>query len=267
MPDNRYNNNMLLALDIGNSALKAGVFGRDGLRSGRFELVGLDLTPEVCVDMLDGFLSASGGRRPASAVIASVVPGATAVVSEAARAITGSEPLLLTHETACGLRFELEEPGALGADRIAAAVGAVESLGAPVAVVDFGTATTVGFVFEGETPEYAVFRGGAIMPGLGLMAGALSSATAQLPGVDFGRGFSALGRDTEENMLSGIVLGTAGAVERIVAEVEKTEGVGFQLALTGGMARLASESMLRPFALLEPDLTLFGLKAVHERNA
>ncbi len=74
------------------------------------------------------------------------------------------------------------------------------------------------------------------MPGLKLMGRSLASGTAQLPKVDFSASFSALGRDTQENILSGLVLGTAGAMERIVAEVERTEAVGFQVVLTGGMA-------------------------------
>lgn len=267
---------MLLAIDIGNSAVKAGLFSIGDMggtgdtrqekalrRTGRFVL-GPSATVQECMDFLREFI---GRDKPANAVIASVVPEATGPVAEAALALTGGPPLVLTHETDSGLVLDIEVPESLGADRIAAAVGAVEAVGAPVAVVDFGTATTVGFVFEGEVPGQATFRGGAIMPGLALMRSSLASGTASLPEVALDGPFSALGRDTVQNILSGLVLGSAGAVERIVADVEYSEGVGFQVVLTGGMAPVVQGHMSRLSTLVEPHLALYGLRAVYERNA
>ncbi len=268
-PNKGYNINMLLVIDIGNSAMKVGLFGAGAsgrervlARTERFELT-RSITPHECADMLKDFLM---DDRPKSAAIASVVPEATAAVAEAAEALTGTPPMVLTHETDSGLALAVAHPATVGADRIAGAVGAVESVGAPVAVVDFGTATTVGFVFEADAPELAVFKGGAIMPGLSLMGSSLASGTAKLPEVDLFSPFDALGRDTEQNILSGVVLGTAGAVERIVAEVERAEGIGFQVVLTGGMAHAVQGHMSRPPALMEPNLTLIGLRAIYERN-
>ncbi|MCK4910036.1 MAG: type III pantothenate kinase, partial [Thermodesulfovibrionales bacterium] len=178
---------MLLVMDIGNSAMKAGLFGagvsgreRVLARTRRFDLSPSHL-PHEYADMLKDFI---GADRPASAAIASVVPEATAAVAEAAEALTGTPPLVLDHETDSGLILDIALPASVGADRIAGAVGAVEAVGAPVAVVDFGTATTVGFVFESDAPDQAVFKGGAIMPGLSLMGSSLASGTAKLPEVD-----------------------------------------------------------------------------------
>ncbi len=249
--------------------MKAGLFGagdsrkeRALARTGRFVL-GPSVTVPECMGILREFI---GHDKPESTAIASVVPEATGPVAEAAGALTGTSPLVLTHNTDSGLVLDIEMPESMGADRIAGAVGAVEAAGAPVAVVDLGTATTVGFVFEGDAPQLAVFRGGAIMPGLALMRSALASGTARLPEVDLASAFSALGRDTGQNILSGLVLGTAGAVERIVADVERTEGVGFQVVLTGGMATVVQGHMSRQPALVEPHLVLYGLRAVYERN-
>ena len=262
---------MLMALDIGNSAMKAGLFTKGGAleRTSRIELTGPadPATPHerasLLIDLLKEFLN---GEVLSGAALASVVPGATEVVAGAVEALLdGQPPLVLTHETDSGLVLDIARPSTMGADRIAGALGAVHAIGAPVAVVDLGTATTVGFVIEGGTPESAVFKGGAILPGLALMGSALSGGTAQLPGVDLGMSFSALGRDTHENILSGIVLGTAGAVERIVAEVEHEVGIGFQVVLTGGFQKVVQAHMSRKPALVEPDLNLIGLKAVYER--
>ncbi len=99
------------------------------------------------------------------------------------------------------------------------------------------------------------------------MSGSLASGTARLPSVDLAGSFSALGRDTVQNILSGVVLGTAGAVERIVADVERAEGIGFQVVVTGGMATVVQAHMSRKPVLVEPDLALYGLRAVYESSA
>lgn len=254
---------MLLVLDIGNSAMKAGLFDGGTLeRTARLELSSAVSTRE-CVVLLEDFLT--GAKTPLAVAVACVVPDALGAVAEAAESVTGVVPMVVTHDSDTGLVLDIKEPSTMGADRIVAAVGAVEAIGSPVAVVDFGTATTVGFVFEGDVPGSAVFRGGAIMPGLTLMGRLLSTETAQLPDVDFHRTFSALGRDTVENILSGVVLGTAGAVERIIAEVERMEAVGFQMVLTGGMCAHVRGHLARTPVLVEPNLTLYGLRAIYSR--
>ena len=92
-----------------------------------------------------------------------------------------------------GIDFQIEEPEKLGADRIAAAAGACGLFGAPVAVIDFGTATTLNFIGNGNK-----YKGGAIMPGLELMRKSLFSDTAQLPDVTVFKPMSPLGKDTVE---------------------------------------------------------------------
>ena len=252
-----------MALDIGNSGIKVGLFknGSALTRVGRIEL-SRQIDKAQCINLLNEFLKSD---KPSGAVLSSVVPEVTNIVKEAVEAVIGQTPLFLTHETDSGLKLDIADPSTMGADRIAGALGAVHTIGTPVAVVDLGTATTVGFAIEAGIPESAVFKGGTIMPGLTLMARALMEGTAQLPEVDLQKPFNAIGRDTRENILSGIVLGTAGAIERIIAEAERTEGLGFQVVLTGGHADVVKAHMSRPPVLLEPNLTLLGLRAVHER--
>ena len=256
-----------MVLDIGNSAIKAGIFGPNGLMAQRLEHSSAseagDKLPHDFADMLTRFISETGGK-PTASCICSVVPGFTVSVAEAAEAVTGAEPMILTHETETGLKLDVASPEALGADRFAGALGAFGALGAPVAVVDFGTATTVGFVYEADVPGRAVFGGGAIMPGLELMAKSLGTETAQLPVVDLGREFNVPGRNTEENILAGIVLGTAGAVERLIAQAEHESAVGFRIAVTGGMANVVAPRLRREVTLAEPWLTLYGLRAAYE---
>ena len=156
-----------------------------------------------------------------------------------------------------GIDFQIEEPEKLGTDRIAAAAGACDLFGAPVAVIDFGTATTLNFIGSGNK-----YKGGAIMPGLELMRKSLFSDTAQLPDVTISKPVSPLGKDTVECIRSGIVFGTAGAVERIISEVEKMEAESFKIVVTGGNADLIVP-FLRKVDHIEPALVLKGLRFIY----
>lgn len=251
---------MLLATDIGNSSINIGFFidGKPIVRK-------LDSFPERLsseyLEVFKGFLAQNGiDKRPTGCIISSVVPGLASSVLEAARMITGNEPLIMSASLAEKFfTLDVDAPDEVGPDRIASSLGAYELFGAPCAVIDFGTATTVNFVFKG-----GVFKGGAIMPGLGLMRDSLSGRTARLPNVELRPAQSALGRNTEDAILSGVLCGTAGAVEGIISSVEKQEGVRFKVAITGGYSALMAGHMSR-LDFHEPDLTLIGLKKTYDK--
>ena len=100
------------------------------------------------------------------------------------------------------------------------------------------------------------------MPGLELMRKSLFSDTAQLPDVTISRPMSPLGKDTVECICSGIVYGTAGAVERIISETEKLEAESFKIVVTGGNADLIVP-FLRKVDHSEPALVLKGLRFIY----
>jgi type III pantothenate kinase len=249
----------LLAIDIGNSSINIGIFTP--------ELVLMRLkthplrSPSWYGDKMGEVLRKKGiDKGLEGVVISSVVPGHTEALMAGARMLSGREPLLVGPGLDTGLRFEIESPEELGSDRIASSAAAAELHGPPVAVLDFGTATTVSFVGRGH-----VFKGGAILPGLELMGRSLSQGTAKLPEVSPGAPVSALGKDTVGNILSGMIYGTAGAVERIISAVEELEGETYGVAATGGYMGLVLPH-LRRAVLVEPALTLMGLKSIFERN-
>ncbi|MDP3112415.1 MAG: type III pantothenate kinase, partial [Thermodesulfovibrionales bacterium] len=103
-------------------------------------------------------------------------------------------------------------------------------------------------------------------PGIGLMKNALFKETAQLPDIELSMPLTPLGKDTMENILSGIIYGTAGAVDRIIAEVEGMEGERFKVVITGGYAELVAP-FLKRVDYTEPFLVLKGLKYIYERNS
>jgi|Deesub1362A_J573_1020465.scaffolds.fasta_scaffold00183_29 type III pantothenate kinase len=247
----------LLAIDIGNTSINVGLFV-DGLIVHKLNTRPLR-SPLWYRNELESILKMEGiDKAPEGVVISSVVPGHTEVVKEGVRKLSGKEPLVVSPQVVKGLKLDIKSPEELGADRLTASFAAVRLFGAPVAVVDFGTATTVNFVGSGN-----VYKGGAILPGIGLMSRALWSETAKLPKVEVTRASSALGKNTADCILSGIIYGTAGAVERIISEVEELEGEQYKVAATGGFLEVVLPNLKR-VDFVEPALVLKGLKIIYE---
>lgn len=151
------------------------------------------------------------------------------------------------------IRFDYPRPETIGADRLADAAGAVSRYGAPVLVMDFGTALTAAVVTRDR-----VWRGGVIAPGFPLMRDYLFERTAKLPRMELGKGKPPkIGRSTEEAMRFGAMVGYRGMVREIVAELRKNFKEDFHLVATGGFARWALKDIGLPFTI-DPNLTLYG---------
>lgn len=151
------------------------------------------------------------------------------------------------------LKLDYRKPETIGADRLADAAGAVKRYGAPVLVMDFGTALTAAVV----TAD-GVWRGGVIAPGFPLMRDYLFERTAKLPKMKLGSGKAPkIGRSTLEAMRFGALVGYRGMVREIVAELEKNFAQKFRLIATGGFAKWALADAGMDFTL-DCDLTLYG---------
>ena len=156
--------------------------------------------------------------------------------------------------------LDYPKPETIGADRLADAAGAVSRYGAPVLVMDFGTALTAAVVTRD-----GVWRGGVIAPGFPLMRDYLFERTAKLPRMELGRGRAPkIGRSTEEAMRFGALVGYRGMVREIVATLRTNFGEDFKLIATGGFARWALKGLDLPF-VIDPTLTLYGAGLVGER--
>ena len=149
--------------------------------------------------------------------------------------------------------LDYPNPETIGADRLADAAGAVARYGAPVLVMDFGTALTAAVVTADR-----VWRGGVIAPGFPLMRDYLFERTAKLPRMTIGSGKAPkIGRSTEEAMRFGALVGYRGMVREIVAELSKNFKTDFKLVATGGFAKWVLRDLDLPFTI-DPTLTLFG---------
>jgi type III pantothenate kinase len=253
----------LIAVDIGNSSINIGYFINEGIFVQKFDTKPIKSEPEYA-SIIGKFLSENHIEKNGfNVIISSVVEGHTSVLKNALKEILGKEDvgiLIVNHKINTGFNIKVKNPGELGADRIANAAGALELYNLPVAVLDFGTASTITAI-DGN----ANLIGGAILPGPFLMNSVLESGTSKLKKVPLSPPASALGRDTEGCVSSGIFYGTAGAVERIIEEIENETGCRFNVVITGGFGHIMDKFIRRPH-IFNSNLTLEGLKSLYVKN-
>lgn len=209
-------------------------------------------TRDVRKETLDAM---RGGKQADLVALSSVVPQVT-------RYFSHERLLLVSHEIDLGVSIDYPAPDTIGADRLANAAAAAENPGAPVIVVDFGTAVTFDVVEAG-----GVYRGGVIAPGLSAMTDYLHEKTALLPEVRLRKPAAALGRTTEEAMLSGAWFGYRGLVTHVVQALRKEmrEPERTRVLATGGDGREMAQD-LSVIDETRPNLTLEGLRLIALRN-
>ena len=151
-----------------------------------------------------------------------------------------------------GLVNGYRNPGQLGCDRFAAAIGArALAPGQDVIVATCGTATTVDAVTKDGR-----FIGGMILPGLALMAGSLARNTAQLPQVTPGAAPPPVfGDNTDDAIVSGVLSAQAGAIERACAAHAATACI-----VSGGAAPYIAPVLKFSYQLVD-NIVLVGLHA------
>jgi len=196
------------------------------------------------------------------AALCSVVPKATPLALRAAWHFWKVDALELTPKTLRGVGINYPKPKTIGPDRLANAVAARHHFGAPVVVVDFGTAVTFDVVDRAGN-----YTGGIIAPGLAAMTDYLHEKTALLPRIKIREISSAVGKSTEQAMLVGAVHGYRGLIRGLVTELKrelKTQRL--PVVATGGYAKLIA-AKLREISRVEPNLTLEGLRLVHQAGA
>ena len=255
---------MLLAIDIGNTHTVIGVYAGDSLRAmWRIATNRGAAADEIRIKLTSLFAleNLSPDRVRASAV-ASVVPQLTKAWMKAVKDATGALSLVCNAETAGDL-FKADYPNQreIGADRVADAVAARALYGAPVVVVDFGTATNIEVLNKD-----GVFIGGIIAPGVQTSANALFTFGAQLPDIALVAPPSAIGTSTIEAIQSGIMLGEADRVDGLVRRIEDQLGYKAKVIATGGLATVVARYSTT-IQEVNQELTLEGLRLIAERAA
>lgn len=245
----------LLAIDIGNTRVHCGLFcGKRLVRRFAFPTVSCRSPSAVARALIRG-----QKRTTVEGVcIVSVVPRLNRIFREALRQAFGVKVLFATPQT-IGITLRGYPARRIGTDRLVNALAAYARCKKACIVVDVGTAITIDAVnVRGE------FLGGAIVPGLDLMAEALYRMTERLPRVRLVRQRRAIGRDTRACIRSGLFHGTVGMIDRTVEAIAREMGSRPAIIATGGGVRSVMGHS-RAVRRSHPDLTLEGLRMLWER--
>ena len=253
---------MLLVIDVGNSNTVLGLY--EGQQLKKDWRVGTDkyrTVDEYAMLVHDLFRLSQISFDDLSAVIVScVVPPMLNTLEGLCRQYFKLTPYVVGPGIKTGMPIQYENPREVGADRIVNAVAAYEQCRCSLIVVDFGTATTFDVISAD-----GCYQGGAIAPGVGISAEALFERASQLPRVEFSRPPQIIAKNTINSMQAGIFFGYVGLVEGIVSRMKKELPKNPTVIATGGLAgpiAAATESI----DLVEPFLTLEGLRILYERN-
>ncbi|HKZ20155.1 MAG TPA: type III pantothenate kinase [Acidimicrobiia bacterium] len=250
---------MLLLCDVGNTNTIVGLWdGEAAVHRWRIS-TDLERTADECRLLLRSMLAEYAG--PVSGgCLSSVVPQRTESWRQALAPLIDGRLVVVGPGVKTGIALSVDNPREVGADRVANAIGAVRLLGAPVIVVDFGTATTVDLV--GPDGSY---RGGAIAPGLEVSADALVTHTAALRRVELSAPRSPVGRSTVEAIQSGLIYGYAGLVDGLVERILAQVDTPVPVVATGGLAPTVV-AHTRLVKEVQTDLTLVGLAEIFALN-
>ncbi len=249
---------MLLTSDIGNTNITLGLFDNEALVE-EFRLASdKDLSLEeyeVLLKSLFKDFSIDG------CIVGSVVEELNNKFMKAIKNVFGIEPVFLTNDINTGVKIKTDFPEEVGADRIANAAGAYVLYKKPTIVVDFGTATTFDIInADGE------FIGGVIAPGINLQMKVLNKFTSKLPRIDVAISRKAIGHNTTDAILSGVIRGAACMIDGLVEQCEEELGQKAVLVATGGYSGLIANYLKRPFDYINPTLTLEGLRHLYNLN-
>ena len=253
---------MLLAFDVGNTNIVAGCFDDEELLF-EFRLkTDVGRTVDEFELVLESLIQKHMGERRDvdTAIISSVVPPVTPDLTAIVKNLFDVEPLIVGPGIRTGLSIEIADPSTVGADRVVNAVAARELYGAPVIIVDFGTATTLDYV----NPNGA-YEGGIIAPGIEVSLDALVEHTAKLPRIEIAWPESVVGKSTTHAMQSGAVIGYLCLVDGLVDRVRKEVGPVETVVATGGLSELLTRYS-QHISTADKHLTLKGMRVLAELN-
>lgn len=254
---------MLLVFDIGNTNMVLGVYDGDNLvRDWRIN-TDLNKTSDEYGVLIKSLFDASNISLSVvdAIIVSSVVPAVMHSLENFCRKYCNISPMVVGPGIKTGLNIKYEDPKMVGADRIVNAVAAISKYNCPVIIIDFGTATT--YCAVSKKGEYI---GGAISPGMKISSEALFQKASKLPRVELVTPKTVICKDTVSAMQAGIIYGYAGQVEKIVGLMKKElKDEGTLVIATGGLANMISQET-NAIDVIDPNLTLEGLRIIYEKN-
>src|SRR5216683_5396618 len=257
---------MLLAIDISNTNIKFGIYNQTAMKHHWVVSTARQRTTDEYAMVLSDLMRHVGYLLAdiEDIILSSVVPPLTPVFQELARSYFDKEAIIVDHTLDLGIKLLIDNPWELGSDRIVVALAAYHLYGGPAIVISFSTAATFDVISaQGD------FLGGAIAPGLMISAEALSSAASRLYRVDLTPPRSALGKNTIENMQSGIIYGHVGLVQGLISRLRKeipglTDETDVKIIAHGGLAQLMAP-IIPEIQHVNQYLALEGLRLAYRK--
>ncbi len=253
---------MILAIDMGNTNIVIGCI--DDTKTYFVERLSTDKS-KTALEYAVSFktvleLYGIKNEELDGAIISSVVPPLTNVLSEAVNKIIGKRPLVVGPGLKTGLNIHMDNPKQVGSDLIVDAVAGIAEYGAPLIIIDMGTATTISMIDSAKN-----YVGGVIMPGLRLSMDALASGAAQLYKVSLEKPSTVIGKNTSDCMKSGLVMGNAACIDGMLDRFMEEMGLEATVVATGGIANIVIP-LCKHNIIIDDTLLLKGLKIIYDKN-
>ena len=225
---------MILAVDIGNSTVVMGLINNSELIASRktvTDISELEVNYKEEIKTLLKSHSISESKIE-GAIISSVVPLLTDILREAVCDIFKLEPITVNSESITGIDIITDNPSQLGSDRIADATAGINEYGAPLVIIDMGTATTISIINQDKQ-----FLGGLILPGVRTSLNSLINNTSLLPRIMLGTPSERIiGTNTVSSIENGIVYGTAAQIDGLIQRISDELEFDPKIIATGGNA-------------------------------
>lgn len=253
-----------LVIDIGNTNVVVGLFKDQTLKDHLRLATRTSTTDDEAGLFISDFLRRMGlsNEDVEDVVLASVVPALTPVYESTSKRHFGCQPIIVSHKLKLPVKIAIDHPDQVGADRIANAVAGYSRFGGPVIVIDFGTAINFDIV-----DKDANYIGGVLLPGPKTAMEDLARRAARLFEVRIEPPDSVVGKSTAGALKSGLFYGTVGQIDFLVDKIiEETKFRNPTVVATGGLAH-GIQNHSRHISLIEPTLTLEGLRIIGEMNA
>ncbi|MBQ6626000.1 MAG: type III pantothenate kinase [Ruminococcus sp.] len=253
---------MLLTIDVGNSNIKFGVY--DGEELHRIIKLSTDshkTADEFAVELYTLFQVYSVDCFSIdSCIICSVVPRITKRLAAAVKSVTGIDALVVGPGIKTGVNIQIDDPATLGADLVVACAAAQSMATLPCVVISMGTATAM-FVIDKQKR----MLGGSIAPGVSISLDALTSHGALIPSIALNAPQNVIGKNTDDSIRSGVVIGTACMIDGMISKIEDEIGEKCSVIATGGIAPMIVNSCSHEITLKD-DLILEGLRIIYDKN-
>ena len=254
---------MLLAIDVGNTNIKYGIFNDNKLVASFRASSRISRTADEYGSVLVNLMNDKGIKKADidGVIISSVIPSLNYTICHMCEYFFGVSPLMIGPGVKTGLNVKADNPKEVGADIIVNSVSAFTKYGGPIIVIDFGTATTFDII-----SEKCELLGVVIAPGIKTSLEGLVSNTAQLPMIELDAPKSVIGKNTKTCMQAGVVFGFAGLVDSILKRIKTELGSNdIMVVATGGLGEIIAKEV-KSINKVDRMLTLDGLRTIYNLN-